>query len=81
MSGLRVVDLPVPDLRNVAEGLRLLADRIEDGEIIAESAQVITSDQHGELMIFCYGSVGTFANQIGIFELAKSYLTSLAVHS
>lgn len=69
--GMNVVKLETPNLKNVPQSLRLLADLMERGEVLAaEHAIVVVSGANGEIEVYGYGSVGNTAHEIGVLHMA-----------
>ena len=68
---MQVVKLDTPNLRDVPASLRLLADKIESGEVpTSVHAIVVSEDENGELDLYFYGSVGRVANEVGMLQMA-----------
>ena len=62
----KIVQIGTPNLRDVPEALRRLADQIDAGECeAAESAIVVLVDQNGDRGVYGYGAIGTTAAVVG----------------
>lgn len=68
---MNVVRLATPNLKDVPNSLRNLAEVFEEGdEFQAEHAIVVAVDADGELRTYGYGAVGNRAHEIGVLQMA-----------
>ena len=64
---LKAVPIGTPNLRDVPDALRRLADRLEVGdERPTTHAIVVLVDEHGEIRVYGYGDVGNRANVLRV---------------
>lgn len=67
-----VTPFPHPNFNDIPAMLRGMADRIEAGDVTAEQA-ILLLPQDDELpRVFCYGHMGSNAENLGILDMAKT---------
>ena len=70
-DGPNIVPIGTPNLRDVPNMLRRLADMMESGEVDkAVHAIVVTDDDVGKVDVYGYGNVGALTNEIGLLQMA-----------
>ena len=68
---MNVVNLGQPNLRDVIESLRLLADKMETGEVEASSHAIVVSESpDGNVELYGYGDIGDIKSEIGLLQIA-----------
>lgn len=73
---MNVVKLGQPNLRDVVESLRMLADKMEKGEVpAAVHAIVVAETQDGAIYTFGYGDVGDMKSEVGLLHVASIKMT------
>jgi len=74
---MKVIEYPGQNLRNIPQGLRKLAGRLESGE--EESAVVVTivaTTTTGEVNIYTYGDVAGLDATVGQLMRGVAWLTN-----
>ena len=71
LTTLSLVPIGTPNLRDVPAGLRLLAGKLESGDVPAgETAVVVVVSPAGDLEVYGYGALGPAATVVGTLQLA-----------
>lgn len=69
---MKIVKLGQPNLRDVIESLRKLADLMEAGQVpVAVHAIIVTEAEDGMIYTYGYGDVGDMKSEIGLLHLAS----------
>ena len=75
LTTLRLVPIGTPNLRDVPAGLRLLAEKLESGDVPAgETAVVVVVSPDGGLEVYGYGALGLTSTVVGTLQLAIALL-------
>lgn len=73
---LSIVQLGVPNLNDVPDSLRRLADAMERGEEpAAVHAMIVAVDEAGGMVTYGYGAVGNAASEVGLLHMAAMQIT------
>lgn len=68
---MNIVPLPQPNLMDVPASLRMLADKIDKGEVTAPvHAIVVCEDANGQVACFGYGAIGDTKSEVGLLTMA-----------
>jgi hypothetical protein len=68
---LKVIPIGTPNLKDVPASLRMLAEKIESGDLPeAVHAIVVAVDADEAITIYGYGEVGTRAHTVGTLQMA-----------
>ena len=68
---LKVIPIGTPNLKDVPASLRMLAEKIESGDLPgAVHAIVVAVDADEAITIYGYGEVGTRAHAVGTLQMA-----------
>ena len=71
----KVVNIPVPNLRDTPKMLRRMADRIESGELVVPRLMVVVhQDEDGKITNFGFGDETNLTELIGLLERSKFQL-------
>lgn len=75
---MKVIPIGTPNLKDVPDSLRLLAEMLENGkEPEAMHAIVVAVDVHGEIRVYGYGAVGGTAHEVGTLQMAVLKLATI----
>lgn len=75
----KVVPIGTPNLMDVSESLRMLADQIADGEVPKADHVIVVAMANGAIDIYGYGEVGTRAHEIGCLHMAIIKLATVGI--
>jgi len=74
---MKVIEYPGQNLRDIPQGLRLLAGRLESGEEeTAIVATVVATTPTGEVNIYTYGDIAGLDATVGQLMRGVAWLTS-----